>query len=201
MTICSFSHSAFWRQEIATFDFFVRFYAFWSILEKPQENSKSSGVCILGRSNFVRFVPTRFSHLGRLIFSNVFFSKRNTIFENFDFQKHIQKIMSGIGGDANTMSTINRPTSRVLAPPGGGRLVFRLFKVSKNSKIFIFSKKVLKNVEKRNKARTFSERPNQYHSQKLPTAQTNRPVIFLVSPLSTTIRYFLNCFETFSEVR
>ena len=28
--------------------------------------------------------------------------------------------MSGIGGDANTMGDINRPTSRVLAPPGGG---------------------------------------------------------------------------------
>ena len=40
-----------------------------------------------------------------------------------------RKNMSGIGGDANTMSTINRPTSRVLAPPGGGRLVFT-FKIS-----------------------------------------------------------------------
>ena len=28
--------------------------------------------------------------------------------------------MSGIGGDANTMGDIGRPTSRVLAPPGGG---------------------------------------------------------------------------------
>ena len=28
--------------------------------------------------------------------------------------------MSGIGGQSNTMSSINRPTSRVLAPPGGG---------------------------------------------------------------------------------
>merc|ERR1711931_144637 len=28
--------------------------------------------------------------------------------------------MSGIGGNANTMTSINRPTSRVLAPPGGG---------------------------------------------------------------------------------
>ena len=28
--------------------------------------------------------------------------------------------MSGIGGTANTMTSINRPTSRVLAPPGGG---------------------------------------------------------------------------------
>ena len=28
--------------------------------------------------------------------------------------------MSGIGGQANNMDSINRPTSRVLAPPGGG---------------------------------------------------------------------------------
>ena len=28
--------------------------------------------------------------------------------------------MSGIGGAANTMGDIGRPTSRVLAPPGGG---------------------------------------------------------------------------------
>ena len=28
--------------------------------------------------------------------------------------------MSGIGGQANNMGSINRPTSRVLAPPGGG---------------------------------------------------------------------------------
>merc|ERR1712098_188106 len=40
------------------------------------------------------------------------------IFES-DFDCLTEK-MSGIGGDANTMSTINRPTSRVLAPPGGG---------------------------------------------------------------------------------
>ena len=31
-----------------------------------------------------------------------------------------EKKMSGIGGTANTMTSINRPTSRVLAPPGGG---------------------------------------------------------------------------------
>ena len=28
--------------------------------------------------------------------------------------------MSGIGGQANNMDSISRPTSRVLAPPGGG---------------------------------------------------------------------------------
>ena len=28
--------------------------------------------------------------------------------------------MSGIGGESNTMGDISRPTSRVLAPPGGG---------------------------------------------------------------------------------
>ena len=28
--------------------------------------------------------------------------------------------MSGIGGQANNMDSINQPTSRVLAPPGGG---------------------------------------------------------------------------------
>merc|ERR1711971_1198910 len=42
------------------------------------------------------------------------------IFESdFDCLTETKK-MSGIGGQSNTMSSINRPTSRVLAPPGGG---------------------------------------------------------------------------------
>merc|ERR1712172_338678 len=43
------------------------------------------------------------------------------IFESdFDCLTETKKKMSGIGGQSNTMSSINRPTSRVLAPPGGG---------------------------------------------------------------------------------
>merc|ERR1712212_1411119 len=42
------------------------------------------------------------------------------IFESdFDCLTDCKK-MAGIGNDAHTMTSLNRPTSRVLAPPGGG---------------------------------------------------------------------------------